>query len=359
MADLFDYLQWRGDIPFSQVPTTPVDNLIFSALVYIDFGGIVGEELTRSVPLKTAAEEFFALPDRESRIRVKNDIKLLQAISQTRRFRDVRLTFYRNRLIPEEQTQFAAISFLLPDGSAFLAFRGTDYSLVGWKEDFNMSFQDTVPAQREALAYTQEFAGKMPMIMRLGGHSKGGNLAVFAAAKAGYAIQHRIITIYNNDGPGFTEYLMGDPGYLAVVPKIRTYIPESSVIGILLEHEEDYRVIKSRQLGPLQHELYSWEIMGGDFIYTEELSDESKFLDKAIKSWIKDMTKEERGHFIDTVYEMLSASGASTVQELIQPQNVLSFFRQWNTDDRTRRLLTGELTEFLKAAGSALTGPKS
>lgn len=356
MADLFDYMAWRGDLPLSRVPLNNVDALLFSALTYIDFTDIVPPLPDSAVSLRHTAEAFLALPEdqQEIRARVKQDIPLLRAMGESERFGDVALTFYRSILLTQAQTQFAAVSFLLPDGSAFLAFRGTDTSLVGWKEDFNMSFQDTVPAQLEALKYTQAFADAMPIPLRLGGHSKGGNLAVFAAAKCGLSIQQRILAVYNNDGPGFTGYLMGDEGYLAVVPKIRTFIPESSIIGMLLEHEEPYRVIKSRQISILQHELFSWEVLGGDFLYSDQISSEIQFMGDTVKIWLRDMTREERSNFVDAAYRLLSGGGASTVDQLIEPKNVLGFFKTIHTDDQLRRTLSGELAEFVRAARQTL-----
>ena len=355
MADLFAYLDWRGDLPFSQVCVTPADALLFSTLVYMDFEGIVQPDAAFPVPLKTAAAAFSALPNQEKRCRTRQDPALLQAAAASRRFGNCRLCFYRSKLIAEEETQFAAMAFLLDDGSAFLAFRGTDMSLVGWKEDFNMTFQDSIPAQREALAYTMDFAAAFPRILHLGGHSKGGNLAVFSAAKASGDVQLRICDVYNLDGPGFTEYLLGDEGYIAMVPKIRTYIPESSIIGILLEHEEPYSVIKSRHIGLLQHEPYSWEVLGGDFIHLKEISSETRFINQTIKNWIADMSREDRSKFVDAVYDLLSAGGANRVEHLLHPKNIWAFFKALNTDAATRNLLGSELIEFLQAAREAAT----
>ncbi len=354
MADLYEYLSWRGDLSFSQVSPGPVDALIFSILSYIDFAGIVPQDMAHPVPLHVAANALAAVPDAQNRLRVKADLPLLQATAAAPRFRNTLLCFYRSKLLPEEQTQFAAITFLPEDSSAFLAFRGTDDSLIGWKEDFNMSFQDSIPAQREAAAYTEKVAAAYPGPLRLGGHSKGGNLAVFACAKASVTVQKRITEIYNLDGPGFTDYLMGDPGYLQMVPKIQTYIPESSIIGILLEHEEPYTVIKSRQLGVLQHEPHSWEVMAGDFIQVEKISSGSRFIDRAIKNWIRDMTPQERGAFVDAVFALLSAGGASNVAQLLHPKSIQAFFRALDTNEQARKLLGGELVEFLKAASNAL-----
>ena len=147
---------------------------------------------------------------------------------------------------------------------------------------------------------------------------------------------------------------MNDAGYLAVVPKIQTYIPESSIIGMLLEQRDEYQVIKSRQVGFLQHEPYSWEIQAGNFEHTEEISRANRFADKAITNLLRDMTPEERGAFIDATYQLLSASGASSVGELLHPKNILAFFKALNTNDESRKLLSGELVEFLKAAYAAL-----
>ncbi len=357
MADLFAYLRWRGDLPFTQVGLNCVDSLVLSTLCYIRFDGLVPEDLSRPVSLPDAAEAFLALPGQERRVRSRFDPELLRAAAQTARFRDVQLAFYRNLFLPEEQTQFASVACLLPDGSAYLAFRGTDATLVGWKENFNMSFQDFVPAQQQAARYASDFAAVCSAPLWLGGHSKGGNLAVFAAAKCAPAVQSRIRRVFNNDGPGFAEYLLNDPGYLAIVPKIRTFIPESSIIGLLLERGEDYRVIKSRQTGLMQHDPYSWEILAGDFIDGEDISPETRFVDQTIRRWLHDMSREERSRLVDAVYDLVSASGAYKVSELRQPKNVVSFFRALNADERVRKMVTAELRDLLRSAFASL--PKS
>ena len=358
MADMFEYLSWRGDLAFGDVPPTAVDALILSTLVYCDFAGIVPEDGATPVSLQAAAEAFLALPDPEVRVRVKNDLRLLEAAAAAPRFQGIRLSHYRSILVPEADTQFAAMAAALPDGTVCLVFRGTDYSLTGWKENFNMSFSDSVPAQREAAAYTAEFAASHPVLLRLCGHSKGGNLAVYAAAKAPEAIRRRILNIYNLDGPGFTEGFLADPGYLATVPKIRTVIPESSIIGILLEHEGDYTVIRSRQVGILQHEPYSWEIMGGDFIRVKEISGSTLFVDRTIKNWIRDMSSEERSAYVEALFGLLSAGGAGTVQDLLHPKNIRSFFSTLKSDEPTRKLLSEEFTELLKAAVTTIREKK-
>ena len=350
MDDLFEYIKWRGDIPFSQVPPTPVDAVIFCELVYIRFGGIVSDDLAHPVFLRDAAKAFLEKPENRRESRIWLDEKLLAAAAESVRFGTAGLAFYRDIHIPEEETQFAAMAFLLDDGSAFLAFRGTDYTLTGWKEDFNMSFQDSVPAQREALAYTQAFTEVWPVILRLGGHSKGGNIAVYAAAKSTPEVQQRILAVYNNDGPGFTEALMGDPGYLAMVPRIKTYIPQSSIIGMLLEHEEPYTVVKSSLTGILQHDIYSWEVMGGDFVHVEEVTQESRFIDGTIKRWVADMDREERSNLVDKVFGLLGAGGKDQLIDLLHPMSIAASVKQLTTDESLRNLLSNTFKELQQAA---------
>jgi len=350
MANILDYVQWRGDLTFTQDPPNAVDALVFSALSYVCYGGSVESDPDTPVRLRDAAEGYFSLEDHESRCRVKNDLDLLHLAAASTRFGLAEICRYRDELIPEQETQFAAMTFLLDDGSMFLAFRGTDYSLVGWKEDFNMTFQQTIPAQRLAQQYTRQVALEYNRPMYLGGHSKGGNLAVFAAARSSPMVQSRIVAVYSNDGPGFTQYLMGDPGYLSMVPKIRTYVPQSSVIGMLLEHEEPYTVIRSKTVGLLQHDPYSWELLGREFIPVQEITESSQFLDATIKTWFAEMTNAERNQLVDVMFTLLGSGGIDTVQELIQPKNIRTYIKTLSTDAGIRHILSTEFQSLIDAA---------
>ena len=349
MATMFDYLKWRGDLSFSQDPPNAVDALIFASLIYIHYGGAAEQCPETPVLLRTAAEEFFALPDHESRMRVRRDLDLLHEAAKTTRFGFTRLVRYRDLLIPEQETQFAAGTFLLDDGSAFLAFRGTDNTLVGWKEDFNMTFQQTVPAQRLAAQYVREVAAEFSIPLRLGGHSKGGNLAVFGAARSSPMVQKQILDVYNHDGPGFTEYMMGDPGYLAMVPRIHTYVPQSSVIGMLLEHEETYTVIRSKTVSLLQHDPYSWEVLGREFLTMEEITEESRFVDAALKRWLVDMTNQERSQLVDVMFSLLGTGGVENALDIFHPRNIRTYLKTLSSDENMRRVLSGEFQGLMEA----------
>ena len=249
MADLFDYLLWRGDLTLDMVPLNPVDTLILSELSYLGFEGLVPGDFQHPVPLKVAAQAFLALPDREERLHLKKDLELISACAETERFGDLRMLFYRSELLPEMESQFAAVTWLLPDGTALITYRGTDTTLTGWKEDFNMSFQTCVPAQEKALWYLEAFARVYPDLpLTVAGHSKGGNMAVYAATRCQPELRERVRAVHNHDGPGFQTQILREPGYREVLPKVRTFVPQSSVVGMLLEHEEPYTVVKSRQV---------------------------------------------------------------------------------------------------------------
>ena len=350
MADMLDYLAWRGDIEFTQMPVNAVDALIFSTLSYIQFEDIVPDNPHQSISLAEAAAGLFSLAEPVKRTRVKKDLELLDAAAASKRFDNIRMTFYRSILIPEEDTQFSAVTIFLEDGSAYIAFRGTDNTLTGWKEDFNMSFQSSVPAQHLALRYVQEFAAAHPVPLWMGGHSKGGNLAVYAAAKCGELLQRRIVGVYNQDGPGFPEAMMTDPGYRNILPKLHSYVPQSSVIGMLLEHEEPYTIIRSSQVGIMQHDPYSWQVLGGDFLQVEELTADSRFLDRTFKNWLANMTNEERSEFFDTVFELLESTGAERTGEIIRPKNVRAYLKALKSNENMRNLLASELANLLSSA---------
>ena len=350
MNNLIDYIRWRGDLRFSQDPPNAVDALVFSGLSYVHYGTLPQASPEAAVTLLDAAQEFFTLDDLERRVRVKMDLELLQEAAHSVRFGQCKLCLYRDRLVPEEETQFAAMTFLLDDGSMMLAFRGTDSTLVGWKEDFNMTFQQTIPSQRLAQQYVQEAAATLDAPIRLAGHSKGGNLAVFAGAKVESAIQQRILEVYNQDGPGFTQEMMTDPGYLAMVPKIQTYVPQSSVIGMLLEHEETFTVIRSKSVGILQHDLYSWEVLGNAFITVGDVTEGSHFLDATIKTWFANMTNQERNQLVDVMFSLLGTGGIDQTMEMWQPKQLHAYWKTLSSDAQMRRILSTEFQGLMEAA---------
>lgn len=316
MANILDYLEWRGDLTMEQAPFNHIDALILSRLSYIPFDGIV---LGRHFPPKSiskAAAVFFALKDAAHEVYMPQDADLLLSLANNRRFQDMKLSGYENKLDYESQMQFSAITIDIGDSTHFISYRGTDDTLVGWKENFNMSFMTPVPAQKEAVRYLEEAAETAPGNIRAGGHSKGGNLAVYAASFCREDIQERIITVYNNDGPGFDSAVITSKGYLNVSNRIKTFIPQSSIVGMLLEHEEEYIIIYSTQVGLLQHDLYTWKVKRDDFIYLDTVTNDSKYIDKTLKDWLSALDLEQREQFIEAIFGIFIATNAHTLTEL-------------------------------------------
>ncbi len=359
MANLFDYLEWRGDIPLSEAPFNAVDNLILSTLVYVQFQDLVPTGHDKPIRVKDACRVFTTLSPEEQRLRVRtaNDMKLAMEIQGAPRFSELKLTFHRDEFNIETEIQFAAISILLGDGSAYVAFRGTDNTLIGWKEDFNMSFQEVIPGQRAAADYLAGFCEHFHGKMRLGGHSKGGNLAVYASATAPKEIRDRIIAIYNNDGPGFFRNFLDSEGYQDIKYRIQMVTPESSIVGLFLEHDEPYVPIHSTTVGIFQHDPYSWSVRRGGFIPMLTVTPGSRMVDKTVKRWLADLSPEARADYVDALFEILSVGELKRVDEFFDPRNVFGALKSFATgDETTRAMLVRTTLALARSAGQVIRG---
>lgn len=321
-ANIEDYLAWRGDLSFRDSPFNPVDNLMFSVFAYLPLDGLVPSDPGQHGPTASdVAREFAKLDARSMKgrgfsERMARHISFFRQAAETRRFAGVRLSGFQNRFDKDEETQFAAVSFSMEDGSHYIAFRGTDSTVVGWKEDFNMSFMTPVPAQRLAAAYLERAAHKLHGKLRIGGHSKGGNLAVYGAACSSWWTQRRILGVYNNDGPGFDTATIAKDGFRALNGRLYAYVPQSSIIGMLLEHSETYTIVQSTQKGIAQHDPYSWTVRGPAFVCVDTVTDTSRFIDTTIKEWLGSLPPAERRKFIDALFDILEATDITSFSEL-------------------------------------------
>ena len=321
MANLFDYLLWRGDLDFTQSPFNPVDNIILSQLSYLPLDGIVSGPGENGIGISAAVNILNekinnSTPELRPRMMYKDDPALIKALISSNRFGNCQLFGYVNHIDHARDVQFSAVSIHIGDGSCFIAFRGTDLSLAGWKEDLNMGFKDVIPSQLEAVDYLEKMASMINGALRVGGHSKGGNLAVYAASYCRKEIKKRITEIYSNDAPGFNEKVIKSEGYAEIRERIKLVVPQASVVGMLLEHGCDYSVIKSSQAGLLQHTLYSWEVTHNDMVYVDKVTVGSRFVDKTLKEWIGNLDNERREKFLDGLYSILDASGVKSISEL-------------------------------------------
>lgn len=357
MANIFDYIQWR-DIELTKVEFNEIDNLILARLSYFPLDGLMieGEEVT----LKEVYRRYKSLGT-TGRILQVEDTDLFPVLAKSVRFGSVKLTNYINKIDPVQEKQFSSVTILMPDDTIYVAYRGTDNTIVGWKEDFNMSFSELVAAQTDAVEYLENIAKKYKNQLRIGGHSKGGNLAVYAAAFCQPKIQERIINVYNNDGPGFCDKVIHSKEYQTILNKVHTYIPQTSIIGRLLNHEEETTILKSTQSGIMQHDLYTWQVLGAKFV-KDELTNSSEFIDKTITDWLKEVSNEQRSEFFDVLFEILNATGAQTLSEIssrwfTNAKTMLKMYQ--NLEPESKEIMTKTLHAFLQIGKSNIRIPKS
>lgn len=320
MANILDYLDWRGDLPFVISPFNKVDNLIISQLAYVKFNDIIpGLMSGDSISIKDAAELYMTRNPlnmlKKNDVELRGRYNLVKKLSESRRYMNARLSRHINILDEQNQKQFSALCVALGDNTIYIAFRGTDDTITGWKEDLNMSLAMPVPAQLEAVNYLNLIGSESNCKIRVGGHSKGGNLAVYAAMNCEDYIEDRIISIYNNDGPGFTLEIIDSLKYQNILDKIITTVPEYSVFGLMFQHREDYMVVKSCQSGIMQHDAMSWQVMGKDFEYVDKICNGSRVVSISLKNWINSLTDKERYNFVEVVYRVIKSSGCNSVSE--------------------------------------------
>jgi hypothetical protein len=318
MANIFDYLSWRGDLTFEHSPFNPVDNIILSQLVYLSFDGIVpGPDKDGGITLAQAADIYAkkqAKNNLHGPVIFKEDPLLLDILSKADRYKNCKLYDYVNQIDIVQEKQFAALCIDL-GASTFIAYRGTDVSVVGWKEDFKMSISVVIPAQIEAVSYLEKAASKTTNLLMLGGHSKGGNLAIYAASSCAKEIQNRIAAIYSNDSPGFHGKFFESDGYREVCQRIYSFVPQTSVIGLLFEHGNDYAVVKSKQKGILQHDLYTWEVTHNDLIRLDQVDQGSRFINKTLREWINSLDDEHIRVFSDTLFGVINDAEITSFTE--------------------------------------------
>lgn len=341
MSNVCEYVKWRGDLTLKQSKFNEIDALILTRLSYFPFDQLIkpNEEAT----VEELSKRFEKADKSTMKILWEDDNELFPLMGKSERFGKMSVTQYVNKINAEQEKQFSATTVILPDNTIFVTYRGTDATIVGWKEDFNMCFKSHIASQKDAVEYLNMVSKKYKRLIRIGGHSKGGNLAVYAAMFTNSKVKKRIINIYNNDGPGFDDEIIKTKEYKEILPKVHTYIPQSSVIGRLLNHEEKYTVVQSIQKGIMQHDLYSWQLEGKEFICLEKVTNGSEIFDKTLKEWLINITPEQRGIVIDTAFDILNTTEVEYFSELKKNWflNIrLMLGRYKNLDDESKKVIS-------------------
>ena len=311
---MLDYLKWRGDLPMGAAPVNELDALVFSQLAYLHFRDALGEQ---GMSLQNAAKRVEALEREPGNPQVVADRhSLLLAAAESARFGNLWVSHAEDIFMPQLEMQFAAITFTLPDGSSMIAYRGTDATIVGWKEDFNMAFSCPVPSQTEAVRYLAAAAAAAGGAVRLCGHSKGGNLALYAAAFSPAEVRARIRQIDLFDAPGLDDASLATIGYRDVLPLVRAFVPQTSIIGRLMGVPEKYTVVHSNATGMNQHNIFTWMLDGPRFAMLPELDSTSRMIESTMNDFLRDSTPENRKMLVETLFAALNATNAHTLGDM-------------------------------------------
>lgn len=313
MANINDYLKWRGDLPLgSTFPFNEIDSMVLARFSYLTFDKI---EMEPEETIGSISDKMSSF--KEEDFRYHGDRELIQCLGKSSRFRDMKVTDFINDVDTKAEKQFSAITIHYFENQMYLSFMGTDSSLVGWKEDFNMAFMSSVPAQIEGTSYAVKMANKYPeKRIRLGGHSKGGNVAIYAAVRAPEEVKRRLISVDNYDGPGFSEAFVKEHQTDDVLTKIHTYIPQESVIGRILEHAESHEIVLSNEKMLQQHDLYSWQVMKDRMIRCSQMSEEGDAMYQTLARWVDGASMKDRQLFIDGMYQIAKALPGDSFDDL-------------------------------------------
>lgn len=336
--NIIDYVQ-SNNRTFAEEPFNNLDALVLSQLVYCCFENIVNGEKFRLRAQKLTIRDFYKAEYFDDLFSVTftadNDKILLSSVAASPRFRDLRVRHAEESINPQLSEQFAVCIFEISKDTDFIAFRGTDSTMIGWKEDLNLSFMDEVPSQKAAVNvinvfYKEKFSPARNLI--IGGHSKGGNLAVYGASFADKSVRKKINRVYSFDGPGFRDEVQGKINQENNTFEIIKIVPKKSLVGMLMESGDNFRIVESDAFLLLQHAAYSWQIDGNDFRYVDQISKESIFVNKTVRAWLMRASDEDREIFINALFEILDDNqienmtdfASVNIRELLSSRNDLS-----------------------------------
>ena len=356
MGTVLEYLEKYGEFSFRERSMNEVDSLALCQLAYLKFDGMVPgvHENQPSVTLKSLAEH----PDFENLFAdtrfEKPNRALLQAMLKGKRYSNLKLNCYINIVEEEWETQFSAITYILDDGTVYIAYRGTDETIVGWKEDFNMAYLSPVPGQDYSVKYLHMVTRRFRRPFYVGGHSKGGNLAVYSAMNCAPDIQDRVIKVYSMDGPGFRPEVLERCNYDMIAGRVVKILPHSSLVGIIFESDMRFQVVESKSLGLLQHDLYTWKVKDDYLVRANDIYEKRKRLGNNLNQWILSLDEKQLQTFVDTLFGVIEASRAD---------NLIDFTAEWKrsmngivtamkeVDDETRQVLKVVVKSLFDIAG--------
>ncbi len=365
MPNLIDYIKWRGDLSFKTHKFNEIDMLVLCQISYLNFDELAPAELKAGMTLSALWNAFRSEPDFEKRADLgvminPQTVDVFELAAKSERFENVRIAGYVNKIDIEREEQFSAMTYFTEKErkNPYVVFRGTDDTIVGWKEDFNMALSTDIPAQLDSIEYINNVAKLCRGKICTAGHSKGGNLAVYAACFMNDSYKKRLSVVYNFDGPGFTSKVRSTSAFDAVRSRIKSWYPYESIIGMLFEHDDGYTVIESSQKGVWQHDALSWQIEGRYFVTKPELDSKSIYFNRTFNTWLSKLPEQKLEKVIDAIFDVLAVTGARTNSELESDffGNTRKIIKAIGSLDNDVRTEAGEFVKLL--LDSALSGRK-
>lgn len=337
MGDIFTYIRKYGDSTFYEKEFNNIDAVILAGIIYINFTNILESKMN----LGEALHCFFRDVDKDKFFKeglVQKDLyNLAKCIKDKIRYRDIMLDDFVYDVTDEKQ--FSAITYVLPNKIKVIAYEGTDGGLVGWYEDFMMVYKYPVLADIDASKYLKKHIGLFDKEVYVVGHSKGGHLAISAASELGFFKRRKLTKVYNFDGPGFREKEANSKKFKRIYPKVSYIVPNYSVVGMLMNHPENIRVIKATRVDLYAHSMFNWVVMKNDFV-DEKLSSVSKKLDDSIDLWLKNINDADREKIVLDIFDFLNSNGIKCLDDLLKIKSLYSLYKKRaEIDDYTRDVM--------------------
>ena len=352
LTNIFDYLKWRGDIGFNDSPLNEVDALIFSELSYIHFDDLVSYDITvKGVPLETLADKYFSLHYDKNKlgaiIPTEQIQELLKMTSASTRFSSVSLRGFVNEVDTKAEKQFCAMCFDIDKNTTVVTYRGTDDTIIGWKEDFNMAFFTPVPAQKRGQEYLENVISQSPKkTYYVVGHSKGGNLAVYASLTVSDKHQEKIEKIYSFDGPGFRDTFVNRVKDSSTVGRVINILPEGAIIGAIFDLIGEKYYITSKAKGLYQHDGFNWGLLGRKFTRVDGPSKSSIDFHNNLEKWVSQLSEKEKIEFVDALYKFCTVNQSTTLTDIASDKLkfILGVFK---IDEQTRKSFITSLSKLI------------
>lgn len=353
MATIIDFLNRNKDVPFSTMPLTDADILCLNEIGYITFGEVLAGDFDLSKEL--ALHDVLLRYEEQGQeipydfLLTKDRVDLIKLMISSKRFEGLCLSNYVNEIDEALEKQFAAMVFRLPEiNHTQIVFRGTDDSMVGWKEDFKLTYMREIPAHRSAIAYLKNYLSTHEGQVVVSGHSKGGNLAVYAASHLPLEFQEKITCVYMLDAPGLQTSVLKSQSYQAIRSRIKGIRPEESIVGVMLEIDVPQVIVASNSFGVFQHAATNWQVdeLTGNYVLAEKPTELSLNLQQTFKQWTDELSSQELKLLFDTLFDTLIGSGITSLNDVSGLNlnsaskflNAIGNFR--SVDDRKKNLMS-------------------